>query len=99
MAYLGTYILPFIALKTTTIFDVLAVGLMFVTIGLIYSRTKLIYTNPTLIFFGFDIYEITDENGNLYDCISKDKLIEGQKVIGRKLGDNIFIIAKCEKVN
>ena len=99
VTYLGTYILPFIALKSNSIFDIIAVALMFITIGIIYSKTKLIFTNPTLIFFGFDIYEVTDENGNTYDCISKNKLQTGDKVTGKKLGDNIFIIAKCEKAS
>jgi hypothetical protein len=99
VTYLGTYILPFIALKTNSIFDIIAVALMFLTIGMIYSRTKLIYTNPILIFFGFDIYEVVDDKGNTHDCISKNKIQVGDPVMGRKLGENIFIIEKWKKAN
>lgn len=94
VTYLGTYILPFVALETKNIFDVIAIVFMFLTIGFIFSKTNLIYTNPTLAFFGFDIYEIEDTCGNKYDCISKDLFTNGDKPRGIKLGDKTFIISK-----
>lgn len=99
ITYLGTYILPFLGLKTATFFDTLAIVFMFFTIGFIYSKTKLIYTNPTLTFFGFEIYEVEAENGVKYDCISREKLTEGVKVVGKKLGEKTFIISKWKSQN
>lgn len=97
VTYLGTYILPFVGLKAGSIFEMLAIVFMFITIGYIYSKTKLIYTNPTLILFGYDIYEVEDENGNKYDCISKEVLNPNDLVIGKKLAKNTFIIKKWKK--
>ena len=94
VTYLGTYILPFVALDTKTIFDIIAIVFMFLTIGFIFSKTNLIYTNPTLAFFGYDIYEVEDTAGNKYDCISKDSFTVGEKPRGIKLGDKTFIITK-----
>ena len=94
VTYLGTYILPFVALEVNTFFDRIAVAFMFLTIGYIFSKTNLIYTNPTLAFFGYEIYEIEDDNGITYDCISKDKFSSGDKPRGIKLGDKTFIISK-----
>ena len=94
VTYLGTYILPFVALETKSIFDVIAIVFMFLTIGFIFSKTNLIYTNPTLAFFGYDIYEVEDSNGNKYDCITKDTFLNGDKPRGIKLGDKTFIISK-----
>lgn len=99
VTYLGTYILPFVSIETKTIFDEAAVVFMFLTIGFIFSKTNLIYTNPTLAFFGFEIYEVETEDGKTYDCISKDKFINGDKPCGYKLGENTFIISKWEKQN
>lgn len=94
ISYLGTYILPFVALETKTVFDMIAVTFMFLTIGFIFSKTKLIYTNPTLTFFGYDIFEIETEDGKTYDCITKDSLSTNDKPRGIKLGTNTFIISK-----
>lgn len=99
ITYLGTYILPFIAIDTETIFDILAYILMFFTIGFIYARTNLIYTNPMLLFFGYEIFEVTDENGETYVCISKDKFKAGESPAGVSLGDKTFIIRKWKKQN
>lgn len=44
VTYLGTYILPFVALETKSVFDVIAIVFMFLTIGFIFSKTNLIYT-------------------------------------------------------
>lgn len=94
ITYLGTYILPFVALETKTVFDMVAITFMFLTIGFIFSKTTLIYTNPTLAFFGYDIFEIETEEGKTYDCITKDSFTIGDKPRGLKLGENTFIISK-----
>lgn len=94
VTYLGTYILPFVAFKSQSFLDIISIIVMFLTIGYIYSKSNLIYTNPTLTFFGFDIYEVEDENNNKYDCITKDKFTVGDKPIGIKLGENTYIISK-----
>lgn len=94
ITYLGTYILPFVALETKTVFDMAAVTFMFLTIGFIFSKTTLIYTNPTLAFFGYDILEIETEDGKTYDCLTKDNFSHKEKPKGIKLGTNTFIISK-----
>lgn len=99
ITYLGTYILPFIALETKSILDIAAYIVLFVTMGLIYIRTNLIFTNPMLLFFGYDLIEITDTNNNKNVCISKYKFREGDKPIGIKLGENTYILSKWRKEN
>jgi hypothetical protein len=99
VTYLGTYILPFVGLEAKNVFDMISVTFMFLTIGFIFSKTNLIYTNPTLVLFGYDIYEVEDEYGNLYDCITKDLFIEGERPRGIRLGDKTFIISKWKNSN
>jgi hypothetical protein len=99
VTYLGTYILPFVTLETKTIFDIIALVFMFLTIGFIFSKTNLIYTNPTLVFFGYDIYEVEDVEGKKYDCITRDSFKENDKPSGIKLGDKTFIISKWKSSN
>ena len=90
--YLGTYILPFIALQTNDIFDTAAFILMFLTLGYIYVKTNLIYTNPTLSFFKFDIIKIVTEDNLEYDCLTKDNIEIGNQPTGSKLAKNTYII-------
>jgi len=99
ITYLGTYILPFIALETKTIYDVAAYIILFLTMGMIYVRTNLIYTNPMLLFFKYDLYEVIDTNNNKLVCISKDQFTIGAKPIGIKLGEKTYIITKWKKEN
>jgi hypothetical protein len=99
ITYLGTYILPFIALETKTLYDIAAYIVLFITMGLIYVRTNLIYTNPMLLFFGYDLFEIIDNNNNKLVCISKEHFKNGDKPIGIKLGENTYIISKWKKEN
>ncbi len=90
--YLGTYILPFIALETKDIFDTTAFALMFLTLGYIYIKTNLIYTNPALTFFKYDLIQITTEDGKTYDCLTKNKFEIGDEPTGKKLSTDTFII-------
>jgi hypothetical protein len=99
VTYLGTYILPFVSLQSKGVYDMVAILFMFLTIGYIFSKTNLIYTNPTLVFFGYDIYEIETEDGKIYDCISKDKFIIGERPSGIRLGENTYIIKKWKNNN
>lgn len=99
ITYLGTYILPFIALETKTVFDVLAYIFLFLTMGFVYARTNLVYTNPMLMFFKYEIYEITDTEDEKIVCITKEKLKVGDKPKGIALGEKTYILAKWRKEN
>lgn len=97
VTYLGTYILPFVAIETKGVSDIVAYIFLFLLMGFIFSRTNLIYTNPMLMFFNYDIFDITDENGIKHLCISKEKFKIGDEPIGVKLGEKTFIIQKWKK--
>jgi hypothetical protein len=101
ITYLGTYILPFVALETKTIFDVIAYVFLFLTMGYIYSKTTLVFTNPMLMFFGYELYEVTDTTDRKYVCIikAKVKLKASDKPIGIKLGENTYLLSKWKKEN
>ena len=94
VTYLGTYILPFIGFSSNSVFDIIALILMFITIGLIYIKTDLIFTNPTLSLFGFDLFEVKDENDKNYIALAKDKLEKGDRPKGKKLSHNTLILKK-----
>lgn len=99
ITYLGTYILPFIALETKTVYDIAAYIILFLTMGMIYVRTNLVYTNPMLLFFKYDLYEVIDSENNKLICISKEQFKIGDKPIGIKLGEKTFIIKKWKREN
>ena len=99
IVYLGTYILPFISLEANTVFDALALVFMFLTIGIIYSKTNLIYTNPTLMFFDYEIFEVTTDQDSKFICISKNAFQPGDKPIGKSIGHKTYIISNWQKEN
>lgn len=97
VTYLGTYILPFVAIETKGVSDVIAYIFLFMLMGFIFSRTNLIYTNPMLMFFNYDIFDITDEDGVKHLCVSKEKFNVGDEPIGVRLGERTFIIQKWKR--
>lgn len=97
--YLGTYILPFIALETKSVFDTIAFALMFLTLGYIYIKTNLIYTNPTLTFFNFNLIKVITEKDKTYDCLTRDNFGIGDEPTGNKLSQDTYIIRKWTAQN
>ena len=74
--YLVTYILPFSGFSFITLSDQLSLLVLFLTIGILYIKADLIYINPTLMLLGYNIYDVTLENGTNRVLLTKRKINE-----------------------
>lgn len=75
LAYVVTYIFPFLDIKE------LSLLFLFIVIAVIYISSNMIYTNPVLNLLGYRIYEVTDEDGKIVSLISKRHYIPTKDII------------------
>ena len=74
VAYLMTYILPFITIGESSREEIMATILILIIIAVIYIKLDLIYINPIMLILGYYIYEIELENGTKRTLISSKRL-------------------------
>lgn len=93
LAFLTTYIIPFLRVKLEGR-DILITVTLLIVIGAIFIKTNLFYKNPTLALLGYRLYKVdTEENSGLI-FISKQQLQTGDKVHHLFLKDNIYFVKK-----
>jgi hypothetical protein len=63
VAYIVTYIAPFLTIVAATPQEVLGVALLFVVTMLVYVSSDMIYVNPTLTLAGVRMFAIETEEG------------------------------------
>lgn len=75
VAYIVTYVVPFLGIDFSKFRDALALLLIFATTLTVAIRTNLFYVNPFLNLLGYHIYEAEDDKGQVFALISKSKSI------------------------
>jgi hypothetical protein len=89
LEYIIAYIIPFLGFNTTSIPDLISLGIIFVLIGLLYIRSDLVYMNPLLNLMNYNLYKINDGKNGLM-IITKEEVTVGKKVriyfISKKVG-------------
>lgn len=99
-SYLATYILPFLGFNLTNTNDQISLLIIFVVIGVLYIRADLLYINPTLMLFGYNIYDVTLDNGAKRILISKRDINSFKNLNYIKyyeLHDRLIIIENTDK--
>lgn len=92
MSYIVTYIIPFIGLDLSSFANLFSLCLFFCMLMIIYINTNLIHINPMLNMFGYHIYEIENNSGEIQTIISKkSRLINKDKLRLVMIGDNLFM--------
>ena len=96
LAYLGTYIIPFIGMKFDTTNNAIATWILILVIAFIYPRTNLIYANPTLALLGYNIYKVNLEKDPDEEVviITKEKIKKNKEYRLRELTDEVFFAKK-----
>jgi hypothetical protein len=84
VAYLMTYIIPFITIGDSNVKEVLATVIVLIIIAIIYIKLDLIYVNPIVLILGYYIYEIELENG------TKRTLISNKRLRSYNINDKIY---------
>ncbi len=87
--YLLAYIFPFLPFGT---FNLVPFVIFIFVLLIVYLKSNLIYVNPLLVIFGYNIFEIEDQNKNKIIFITKkNNLIKGDYLKGGILSGNIYI--------
>ena len=96
LTFLATYVVPLISFDFGSGRQLIVLGLLLVVMGIIYIKTDLFYANPSLALLGFRIYRA---NGNFKNAsregiilVSRERLVEMQKVSYIKLDDRIYYV-------
>jgi hypothetical protein len=71
VAYIVTYILPFVGISLSSGRDVISLCLAFSITLLVAVRANLFYVNPLLNLLGYHIHEIEDSSGRQFALISR----------------------------
>lgn len=94
LTFLATYLLPFLTFNLSEDRNSLIFFLILIIIGMIYVKTNMYYMNPTLALLGYHVYRISTQNRQNIIIISKDKLVQNDRVEVKIIDDNIFIANK-----
>lgn len=89
IAYLFTYIVPFVGSATSTTADVISLLVLFVTIGLVFVNSDLGLVNPLLAGAGFHLHKVETDGRRQYLVLSRSDLppIAGGDLRVRRLGE------------
>lgn len=72
IAYLFTYIFPFLQLNFNDYINLFSLLIFFVILGTIYINSSMICINPTLSLIGYHLYEIENSEGNIRTILSRN---------------------------
>jgi hypothetical protein len=91
VAYIVTYILPFLTLVITSKLEALGILGLFVTVMLVYVSSDMLYVNPMLAASGWHAHSIHTEGGVELVLISQRRLIRrGTILTAVRLGDVVW---------
>lgn len=86
LAYLVTYLIPFIGFQFIDTPSVIANGLLFLIIGFLYVQSNMIYLNPTLSLMGYRVYRITVND--------KEKLMLAKSIVKTDTRQRVVAISE-----
>lgn len=88
IAYLFTYVLPFIDATASSIADLFALAILFITIGLVFVNSNMILVNPLLAGAGFRLHKVETPGSQEYLVLSRRHLPPqaGSVIRVRRLG-------------
>lgn len=91
MAYIVTYIIPFLAIPFGGWKEGMALSIFFVVIGILYVNSNMIHVNPMLNLFGYHLYEVTLEDGDVHSLITRRRIRHRETLTAVRLGDEILL--------
>jgi hypothetical protein len=96
VAYIVTYIFPFLTLAISSIPEALGIIGLFLTIMLVYVSSDMLYVNPILSALGWHAHSVHTKGGAELVLLTRRRLIrEGQVLHAVRLGDVIWWEAKA----
>ena len=96
MSYIFSYLLPFMAVPWDKPKEALSLGIIFGVLGIIYINSNMIHVNPMLYAFGYKLYEIENENGEVFSLLTRGRVCKRQRLSVVKVGEEILIDTGAE---
>jgi hypothetical protein len=91
VAYIVTYIFPFLTLAVTSPLEAIGIAGLFVTIMLVYVSSDMLYVNPVLAALGWRAHAIHTKGGVELVLITRRRLIrEGSIINAVRLGEAVW---------
>jgi len=81
VAYILTYIFPFVGTALTTQQEAIGFGALFVVVALVYVGADMIYVNPVLTLLGWRVYRIQSKKGNEHIVMTQNKTIKKDETL------------------
>lgn len=94
LAFMATYLLPLLpALMDNTVGGIVTASVTLVFLGIVYIRSDLYYLNPTLTLWGYRLFEIIRDNGQVERMLTRhtDFLPQRGSVRGRRLAAGVLM--------
>lgn len=91
MAYIVTYIIPFLVIPFHGWKEGIALAIFFVVLGILYVNSNMIHINPMLNLFGYHLYEITADDGGVHSLLARRTIRHKETLAVVKLGDEILL--------
>ena len=91
MAYIVTYIIPFLVIPFHGWKEGISLSIFFVVLGVLYVNSNMIHINPMLNLFGYHLYEITTEDGGVHSLLARRSIRHQETITVVKLGDDILL--------
>ena len=71
LAYLVTYVLPFLSVNFSDLTSLAGFFVLFVTLAIIYISADMLHVNPTLSLLGWHVYEVETSAGYSHTVITR----------------------------
>lgn len=71
MAYVATYLLPFLAVDVTKLDGVVLLAGFMLVLGTVYVNSNMIFVNPLLSLVGYHTFEVTDPDDHEYALLTR----------------------------
>lgn len=97
MAYIVTYLIPFLGISISDPVDAVSLGIMLGLIAVIYVSSNLIYINPILSLLGYRFFEVETENGKISVLVSRTDYVKTGLPIPVVSLDNYILLEKKAK--
>lgn len=81
LAYIATYLVPFLGLNLTKTNDIVVLVGFLAVVGTIYVNSNMLFVNPLLSLCRYHTFTVTDEEENEYSVITRRKDVEPGSIL------------------
>ncbi len=96
MAYLMTYVVPFLGIATSSTRERAALGIVLLIVLLLYVQADLFYVNPLLALARYHVFEVEMESKTLVLLSKRHHLRSPATVDVHLLGNTVALEAHCD---